>query len=252
MLKWVFQYFIRVKSYDNSDFILRIGQSTIGLEPRFNRHKTRYEEAIILECVKIDKSSEFESFIHNYLNKSLVTDLPGHENEQEIFLIKGPTEYKKLMDLVMDNTKNFNKTEYVEITELQNEINKLQNNNEFIQEQFYNKKLLKQIIDNQTKMLQLIYKISESQNKLENGLNTLVTNSNTKTTQEYNTLVRPVHGPRVLQINPDTLEIVKIFETIIEVINTIEHTNRNSLRRAVAKIVFIEIIDGNLLIEILT
>lgn len=84
-------------------------------------------------------------------------------------------------------------------------------------------------------MLQLICKITESQNKLENGLNTLVTNSNTKTTKEYNTLVRPIQGPRVLQINPDTLEIVKVFETIIDVINTIEHTNRNSLRRAVAK-----------------
>ena len=245
-------YFIKVKTYDNGSFILRVGQSTIGLEPRFNRHKSRYDEAIILECVKVDKSTEFESFIHNYLHNSLVKDLPGHENEKEIFLIKNQDEYNKLMSLVKNNITNFNKTEQVEIAHLQQEIIKLQNN-ESIQdpsqskpsqskacfgleafEQFDNK-LLKQIIDNQTKMLQLICKITESQNKLENGLNTLVTNSNSKTTQQYNTLVKPIQGPRVLQINPDTLEIVKIFETIIEVINSIEHTNRNSLRRAVSK-----------------
>jgi hypothetical protein len=47
---------MKAKSYGNGNFnFLRIGNSfrPIGLEPRFNKHKTRYEETIILECLKL-------------------------------------------------------------------------------------------------------------------------------------------------------------------------------------------------------
>jgi len=228
-------YFIKVKSYENGNFILRIGHSTIGLDPRFKRHKTRYEEAIILECFKVDKSLEFESFIHNYMNNSVVVDLEGHIGEKEIFLIKSQNEYNKLISLVKDNIKKFNKTDYVDIADLQNEINKLQNNNNVkIPEQF-DKKLLNQIIDNQTKMLQLISNISETQNKLENTLITIIKNSNTRTSQEYNTVIKPLQGPKVIQINSETLKIHKVYNTIIELLNTDIHISRNSLKRAVEK-----------------
>jgi len=229
-------YFIKVKSYENGNFILRIGHSTIGLDPRFKKHKTKYEEAIILECFKVDKSLEFESFIHNYMNNSLVVDLIGHIGEKEIFLIKSQNEYNKLISLVKDNIKKFNKTDSVEISDLQNEINKLENNNKniFVPEQF-DKKLLNQIIDNQTKMLQLISNISETQNKLENTLITIIKNSNTRTSQEYNTVIKPLQGPKVIQINSDTLKIHKVYNTIIELLNTDIHITRNSLKRAVEK-----------------
>ena len=62
------------------------------------------------------------------MHNSLVTDLEGHIGEKEIFLIKTQDEYNKLMNFVKDNIKKFNKTDYVEIADLQNEINKLQNN----------------------------------------------------------------------------------------------------------------------------
>jgi phage anti-repressor protein len=225
-------YFIKVKSYDNGNFILRIGHSSIGLEPRFNKHKTRYEEAIILECFKVDKSSEFESFIHNYMNNALVTNLPGHENEKEIFLIKNYDEYNKLIDLVTDNIKKFNKTDYLEISDLQNEIIKLQSNTDNNDERF-DKKLLNQIIENQNKTFELIHNINITQNKLENTLISLIKNSNNRTSQEYNTIIKPLQGPKVIQIDSEKLTINKVYDTIIELLKSDPRISRTSLKRAV-------------------
>jgi hypothetical protein len=108
------------------------------------------------------------------------------------------------------------------------------NKNVFIPEQVDNK-LLNQIIDNQTKMLQLINNISQKQDKLENTLITIVKNSNTRTSQEYNMVIKPLQGPKVIQINSETLKIHKVYDTIIELLNTDPHINRNSLKRAIEK-----------------
>jgi prophage antirepressor-like protein len=227
-------YFIKVKSYDNGDFIVRIGCSSIGLEPRFKKHKSSYDEAIVLDCFKVDKHVEFESYIHKFMHKSLVKDLVGHENEKEIFLIKSDQEYNDLINVVKNNIKRFNHTDYVEIADLQKEINKLQNKDTKSEEQL-DQKSLNQIIENQNKLLKQFELLSNNQSKLENTLITLVKNSNTRTPQEYNTVIKPLQGPKVVQINSETLKIHKVYDTIIELLNIDPHINRNSLKRSIEK-----------------
>ena len=227
-------YFIKVKSYDNGDFIVRIGCSSIGLEPRFKKHKSRYDEAIVLDCFKVDKHVDFESYIHKFMHKSLVKDLVGHENEKEIFLIKSDQEYNDLINVVKSNIKRFNHTDYVEIADLQKEINKLQNKDIKSEDQL-DQKSLNQIIENQNKLLKQFELLSNNQSKLENTLITLVKDKNTRSSQDYNTLIKPLQGPKVVQIDAKTLKIQKVYETILDLLKSDTCVNRTSIKRAVEK-----------------
>lgn len=229
-------YIIKVKSYENGNFIIKIGQSIIGLEPRYNKHKVNYEESTILDCFKVDKSLEFESFIHNYMKSCIVIDLPNHINEKELFLVKTQEQYNKLISIIQDNSKRFNNTDYAQISDLQDELDKVnssvtkQNINNF------NQKSIDKIIENQSKILELITNLNERQIKIENIITTNL-NINKKPEEKYNTIVKEERGPKVLQINPETLKINKVYDTIIELLNadTNTHINRNSLKRAVDK-----------------
>ena len=82
-------YIIRVKTLEHGNYIVKIGESRIGIKNRYSEHKTKYEECVLLDCFSVNRSSDFESFIHNHekirLNK--ITNLKNHENEMELFLI---------------------------------------------------------------------------------------------------------------------------------------------------------------------
>ena len=77
-------YIIKVKSYNNGEYIVKIGESRRGILGRFNEHKSHYEECLLLDCFLVDKSKDFESFLHNHENIRLnrVTDLTKHKNER--------------------------------------------------------------------------------------------------------------------------------------------------------------------------
>lgn len=82
-------YIIKVKSFENGSYIIKIGQSAKGITARYTEHKNKYDECLLLDCFAVNKSKEFESMIHNHtqIRGNKITDLIGHENELELFLI---------------------------------------------------------------------------------------------------------------------------------------------------------------------
>ena len=61
-------YIIKVKSFINGEYIVKIGYSDKGILNRYNEHKTNYDECILLNCFSVDKSKDFEGFLHNNKN----------------------------------------------------------------------------------------------------------------------------------------------------------------------------------------
>lgn len=55
-------YIIKVKSFENGQYIIKIGESRKGIQARYAEHKTNYKDIILLDCFKISKSREFENF----------------------------------------------------------------------------------------------------------------------------------------------------------------------------------------------
>jgi hypothetical protein len=43
-------YIIKVKSYENGSYIVKIGESRKGIQNRYSEHKSKYEECLLLDC----------------------------------------------------------------------------------------------------------------------------------------------------------------------------------------------------------
>ena len=103
-------YIIRVKTFENGHYIIKIGESRRGVENRYNEHKRNYEECVLLNCFSVAKSKDFECFIHNHeqIYRSKTKDLPGHETENELFYIGKQLSYSTVVRIIESNIQTFN------------------------------------------------------------------------------------------------------------------------------------------------
>ena len=228
-------YIIKVKTFSNGEYVIKIGHSKKGIQDRYYQHKKDYGECLLLNCFIVDKSYEFEQFLlhHDNIRLNKVTDLIGQENRNELFLIGKNLTYKTLLHIIESNIKNYN----FSISELlkENELLRLQmqtinnqNNNynitdnieihSVLQEFTKTIKNLSNKIDNLEKInIELSEKINSSQTKVSTGFN-----------EPLVTL-----GPRLQKINPETLEIVKVYESVSEVMKENKQIKRPSINKAI-------------------
>ena len=228
-------YIIKVKSYNNGEYIVKIGESRRGILGRFNEHKSHYEECLLLDCFFVDKSKDFESFLHNHENIRLnrVTDLAKHKNERELFLIGKELSYKMLLKIIDNNIKYFEKNNNDEVEKLKlecekltllNELNKNGNINSFIEELIKNNNTNNEILLNKIDNLEKINKTILEKLNLQQVKNT--TNFN----QPLVTL-----GPRLQQINPDSLSLIKVYDSVSECMRENYQIKRPSINKAIAE-----------------
>jgi len=223
-------YIIRVKTLEHGNYIVKIGESRIGIKNRYTEHKSKYEECLLLDCFSVNRSSDFESFIHNHENIRLnkITDLKNHENEMELFLIGKNLTYQMVLNIINNNIKYFNDyNEYNRNLELENEKLKLiiqlkESNNDsiFISELMKEIKYLSNKIDSVEKMnKEILEKVNQSQVITTIGFN-----------QEPLNL-----GPRVQKINPETMELVKYYESVSDVMKENPNIKRPTLNKAIVE-----------------
>lgn len=213
-------YIIKVKTLLNSEYIIKIGESRVGVEARYNEHKSKYEECLLLDCFLVKKSKDFESFIHENIKGNRVTNLKNHENERELFLIGNKLSYLSVLNLINKNIKYYNdyNTNDLEKLQLENENLKLQielnKNNQHIQIEHMNKVILERI------------------ESLEKSLLDKFSLMQTKTTNNFNEVL-PTLGPRVQCINPDTMKLVKVYESVSELMKENNQIRRPSINKAI-------------------
>jgi hypothetical protein len=228
-------YIIKVKSYNNGEYVIKIGESRRGIIGRFNEHKSHYEECLLLDCFFVDKSKDFESFLHNHesIRLNRVTDLVKHKNERELFLIGKELSYKMLLKIIDNNIKYFGKNNNDEVEKLKleceklnllNELNKNGNINSFIEELIKNNNANNEILLNKIDNLEKMNKTILEKLNLQQVKNT--TNFN----QPLVTL-----GPRLQQINPDSLSLIKVYDSVSECMRENYQIKRPSINKAIAE-----------------
>ena len=219
-------YVIRVKTLDDGKYIVKIGESRKGITGRYTEHKKNYEECTLLDCFAVGRSKDFEHFIHHHelvrLNK--VTDLQNHENENELFLIGQNLTYDQLNNIMTSNAKHFNNDDIAKM-ELENEklkllleMNEKKNPNGLVQE-------LIKTVQHQTCQI----------NNLEKTVKNLcesITSMQTKTTTGFNEPLVTL-GPRLQKINPETMQIIRVYESASEAMKENHSIKRPSLSKAV-------------------
>jgi hypothetical protein len=226
-------YIIRVKTLEHGNYIVKIGESRIGIKNRYAEHKTKYDECLLMDCFSVNRSSDFESFIHNHekirLNK--ITNLKNHENEMELFLIGKNLTYQMVLNIINSNIKYFNDfNEYNRNLELENENLKLmiqlkESNNdsilvaEFIKHVKHVSQLSNKIDSIEIIIKEILEKINQSQVRTTNGFN-----------QD------PVNlGPRLQKINPETLELVNYYESVADLMRENPNIKRPTLNKAIVE-----------------
>ena len=222
-------YIIKVKTFTNGEYIIKLGHSTKGIQDRYNGHKTKYDECLLFNCFSVDKSRDFESFLHNHekirINK--VTDLPGHEHENELFLIGKDLTYQILLNIINKNIKNYNYSigellKENELLKYQIQGNQPNINNELMTEFMQTIKTLSNKIDNLEKInKEILDKINSTQ-------------SQTKTVTNFN-IPFPTLGPRLQKIHPDTLQLIKVYETVSDVMKENKNIKRPSINKAITE-----------------
>ena len=218
-------YIIKVKTYENGTYIVKIGESRKGIQNRYSEHKTNYEECLLLDCFSLDKSKDFEVFLHHhsviYPNK--IKNLENHENENELFLIGKELTYNTLLKIIDDNINNYNYKVRellleIENLKLKNNGKLINNDNEIIKELIQSNKILTNKVSSLENSIQLIL------NKLNNQETKLVTGFNQQV---------PHLGPRLQKINPETLRLIKVYESVTEAMNEDKNIKRPSITKAV-------------------
>jgi phage anti-repressor protein len=217
-------YIIKVKSFDDGTYIVRIGESRRGIEDRYKEHKSNYTECIILECFMVNKSKDFEKFIHTQIKENKVTDLDGHTNENELFLIGKNVSYNTLLNVINTNLKYFNNND-LELSLAELEIKKLQEMNEILNNDNFNN-IFNQVLEINKNIMNRLDKIELQNGEILEKLNVPKTTNNFK--EPLNIL-----GPRLQKINPESLLLIKVYESISECIKENQDIKRSSINKAV-------------------
>jgi hypothetical protein len=218
-------YVIRVKSYDNGGCVLKIGESRRGVEGRYTEHRKKYEEALLLECFPVLRSKDFESFLLHYeqIRPHRKTDLPGHEMEMELIELGNGLTYAMLMSIIQNNLDSFNHYGAKDVEALQRENELLKsiihaNPNSERDSAILNQSenpvymiptaasqtddILRDILNTQKLILEKISNMEKQQSIPQQ-----------KTVTNFN-LPLATLGPRLQQIDPDTMTLVKWYESM--------------------------------------
>lgn len=220
-------YVIRVKTHPNGEYIVKIGESRRGILQRYNEHKSHYPECVLLDVFTAIQSKDFEVYIHNHpkIRCNQVRDMPGHESEKELFLVGKNLTYQILLDVINSQIDNFQEHNTKKL-ELEVEKLKLMADNNG-----GNNPTIIEILDTTKRLEQTL---TTRINKLETMLDKLLeTKAPVARTQTGFQEPLPTLGPRVQKINPDTLQLIKVYESATEVMNEDRSIKRPSLSKAV-------------------
>ncbi len=223
-------YIIRVKTFKNGEYVIKIGESRMGVRNRYNEHKRNYEECVLLDCFEVDKSKNFESFIHTHkdINYNRYSKLPGHENEHELFLIGKHLTYQMVLNVIRQNISTF----MFSVRELlkENELLKLKlqspSTHSPVDNLTYNPP-----VDN-PQMSTILSMLTNLNAKIDNIEHKYAEKVPPKITTGFNSQL-PHLGPRVQKINPENLQLVSVYESVTEVMNENKNIKRPSIAKAI-------------------
>jgi len=221
-------YIIKVKTFENGQYIVKVGESRIGILGRYKEHKYKYPECLLLDCFLVNRSKDFETFIkdNENISPSNVRDLPGYESDTELFLIGKNLSYKTLLNIVNNNKKYFNdNNNEVKKLELELEILKIKENSTQTNNDNENIKELLKIVNTLNTKITNLEKINK---EILEKLNSHQTKVVTGFSEPLVTL-----GPRLQKINSETLQLVKVYETIAECMKENSNIKRPSINKAI-------------------
>jgi len=222
-------YVARIKTLEDGTYIIKIGESRRGVRNRHNEFRQKYgSQVIFLDAFLVNNSAGFEKFLHTHdqIRSNKVTNLKGHESENELFLIGKNLSYQTVVQLIDANISSF---EYSFA-----EYEKLKSENERLHLEIQMLKDGRPVISYENDIKELI--------ALNKTLITKVT-----ALEEYNVQkkIEPAKimtkfdtpdshaGPRLQKFHPETLQLVHVYETVTDAMKESSAIKRPSVNKAI-------------------
>lgn len=239
-------YIIKVKTFEDGTYVIKIGESRQGIRMRYAEHKSRYDECLLLDCFQVEKSKQFEHFLHHnsIIRPNKVKNLENHEKENELFLIGQNLTYQMVLKIIYDNIDNYNYT--VRELLLENEVLRLKRDNPLAN---IDLELFAEFIQSNQELVKSNKMLNERVISLEKTINILIENkfieNNIPTQTEPSSAKKeaklvtgfgeqmPHLGPRLQKINPETLQLIKVYECVTEAMNEDKTIKRPSITKAI-------------------
>ena len=219
-------YIIRVKTVETGEYIVKIGESRRGIVGRYNEHKSKYPECVLLDVFVVQQSKDFESYIHNHpkIRCNQVKNMEKHENEHELFLVGKNLTYQILLDAINSQIDNYQEygTKKIEL-----EIEKLK-----VIAMNHDSPAMVQLIESNKRIEESNKQLHTQINKLESMIEKLLEIRPIKIQTGFQEPL-PTLGPRIQKINPDTMQLIKVYESATEVMTEDRSIKRPSLSKAV-------------------
>jgi hypothetical protein len=221
-------YIIKVKTNENGTYVVKIGESRKGITERYNECKSKHKQILLLNCFSVDKSKDFESFLHNHtlIYPHKYKKIEGHEKENELFLIGKELTYSSLIKIIDDNINNYN----YKVSELllENQLLKEKLNSDQSNIQPINSNEISELKQMVNQLSNEIFDLKKSNQEILNKLNSQQTRVTTGFNQQLPTL-----GPRLQKINPENLQLIKVYESVTELMNEDKNIKRPSIMKAI-------------------
>lgn len=266
-------YIVRVKTFEDGSYIVKIGESRKGVESRFKEHKKQYkenitenetpentiqeifieqkkeygEDVVLLDVFPVLKCHEFEKYIHHHekIKPNLYKQLQGHEKETELFLVGRELSYATIIQVINSKVKYYNEYNETDFKLLQEIIEKQNIKIELLELKLLQKEggSISIINDNYQQLLQKIDIISSQ--ITENNQQSLHQPKTPPPPPPVNTQINlktgfgninKTIGPRLQKINPESMLIIKIYEYVEEaIVESNNHLKRPSIEKAVVE-----------------
>jgi hypothetical protein len=264
-------YIVRVKTFEDGCYVVKIGESRKGVENRFKEHKKQYkenelitdapeniiqnvfteqkinydEDIVLLDVFPVLKSHDFENFIHNHpkIRPSLYKELQNHEKETELFLVGRELSYATIIQIINSNIKRYNEYSETDFKLLQETIEKQNLKIELLEYKLLQKESNGNFIINDScnQILQKLDKLDiikiQLQQFTENTQQPKIIpdDSQKRLKTGFGNLNKNI-GPRLQKINPETLQILKVYEYVEEAITESNcRLKRPSIEKAVVE-----------------
>ena len=219
-------YVARIKTLEDGTYIIKIGESRRGVRNRHNEFRQKYgSQVIFLDAFLVNNSAGFEKFLHTHdqIRPNKVTNLKGHESENELFLIGKNLSYQTVVQLIDANISSFEYS-FAEYEKLKSENERLHLEIQMLKDGrpviSYENDIKELIALNKT----LITKVTalEEQKKVEPA----------KTMTKFDTPDSHA-GPRLQKIHPEMLQLVHVYETVTDAMKESSAIKRPSVNKAV-------------------
>jgi prophage antirepressor-like protein len=232
-------YIIKVKTFEDGSYVIKIGESRKGIQLRYAEHKKNYDECLLLDCFQVNKSREFENMLHHdkLIRPNKVTNLENHERENELFLIGHNLTYQMVLKIIDDNIDNYNYS--VRELLLENELLQIKKFNESkIDHELFkeliesNKILTEKVVLLENTIQMLVGNISVKKNTHIQENDDIPLKKESKLVTGFGQQI-PNLGPRLQKINPETMKLVQVYECVSDAMNENKDIKRPSITKAI-------------------